>query len=57
LQRGGREGKVWQEDYFDRIVRDEAEFIEKAQYILNNPLKIQIRIDEFPWVWVKPTLE
>jgi len=57
LQRGGREGKVWQEDYFDRIVRDEAEFIEKAQYILNNPLKIKPQIDEYPWVWVKSEFE
>jgi len=53
----GREGKIWQEDYFDRIMRDEPEFIEKAQYILNNPLKIQPQIDEYPWVWVKPEFE
>jgi putative transposase len=49
-----REGRIWQEDYFDRIMRDEPEFIEKAQYILNNPLKIKPQIDEYPWVWVKP---
>jgi len=30
--------KLWQEEYFDRIVRDEKEFWDKAQYILNNPL-------------------
>lgn len=54
LQReGGREGKIWQEDYFDRIMRDEAEFMEKVQYILNNPLKINPQIDEYPWVEVK----
>jgi len=54
LQRvGGRKGRIWQEDYFDRIMRDEPEFIEKAQYILNNPLKIEPQIDEYPWVWVK----
>jgi putative transposase len=53
---GGREGRIWQEDYFDRIMRDEAEFIEKAQYILNNPLKIEPQIDAYPWVWVKSAL-
>ncbi len=54
LQReGGREGRVWQEDYFNRIVRDEAEFLEKAQYILNNPLKINPQIDGYPWVWIR----
>lgn len=58
LQReGGRGGKVWQEDYFDRIIRDEAEFLEKAQYILNNPLKINPPVDEYQWVWVKPEFD
>ena len=57
LQRvAGRRGRIWQEDYFDRIMRDEAEFIEKAQYILNNPLKIEPQIDAYPWVWVKAAL-
>jgi hypothetical protein len=36
----GREPGMWQEEYFDRIVRDEEEFLDKAQYILNNPLKM-----------------
>lgn len=53
----GRQGGIWQEDYFDRIMRDEAEFLEKAQYILNNPLKIQPQMQEYPWVWVKSTFE
>jgi len=54
LQRDcGRQGRIWQEEYFDRIMRDEPEFLEKAQYNLNNPLKINQQIDEYPWVWVK----
>jgi putative transposase len=53
----GREGRIRQEEYFDRIMRDESEFIEKAQYILNNPLKIRQQIDEYPWAWVKPEFE
>ena len=57
LQRiGGRKGRIWQEDYFDRIMRDEPEFIEKAQYIINNPLKIELQTEEYPWVWVKSAL-
>jgi len=53
----GRNGKIWQEEYFDRIVRDENEFLEKAQYILNNPLKISPEIEEYPWAWIKPELD
>jgi putative transposase len=35
----GRTGRLWQSESFDRIVRDEAEFDEKAIYILNNAVK------------------
>ena len=48
-----RRNRIWQDEYFDRIVRDEAEFLEKAQYILNNPLKTWPDIQEYEWVWVK----
>jgi REP element-mobilizing transposase RayT len=53
----GRKAPIWQEDYFDRIMRDEKEFLEKAQYILNNPLKRWPKIEAYPWVWVKENLE
>jgi putative DNA methylase len=33
------EGSVWQDESFDRIVRDEEEFLEKWNYIRNNPVK------------------
>lgn len=39
-----------QDEYFDRIVRDEAELLEKAQYIINNPFKVWPEIEEYPWV-------
>jgi len=55
-QEYGREIPIWQEDYFDRIIRDEKEFIDKAQYILGNPLKRWPEVEEYPWVWVKKDL-
>ena len=30
---------VWQRSYYDHIIRNEQDYIEKAQYILNNPAK------------------
>ncbi len=48
-----RRNRIWQDEYFDRIVRDQAEFIEKAQYILNNPLKIMPEIHDYKWVWIR----
>ena len=44
---------VWQDEYFDRIVRDEAELLEKAQYIINNPFKVWPDIEEYQWVGEK----
>jgi REP element-mobilizing transposase RayT len=41
---------VWQDEYFDRIVRDEAELLEKALYIINNPFKVWPDIEEYQWV-------
>jgi REP element-mobilizing transposase RayT len=46
----GRTGKIWQEEYFDRIVRDQEEFLEKARYILNNPLKRWPELRDYRWV-------
>lgn len=46
----GRQKAIWQDEYFDRIVRDEAEFLEKAQYILNNPRKRWPELEEYSWV-------
>jgi putative transposase len=35
----GRIGTVWQDEYFDRMIRSDEELIEKMEYIWNNPLK------------------
>ena len=45
--------RIWQDEYFDRIVRDEEEFLQKAQYILNNPWKTWPEIKEYQWVGFK----
>lgn len=34
----GKPGQIWQEEYFDRIIRDQDEFIEKWNYTLENPV-------------------
>ncbi len=49
----GTEGPVWQDERFDRIVRDEKEFIEKWQYMRNNPVKKGLceRPEDYPWLY------
>ena len=43
-------GRIWQDESFDRIVRDEKEFEETLNYMLNNPLKKGLTDD--PWNYV-----
>jgi len=40
-------GSVWQDESFDRIVRDSKELDEKVNYMFNNPLKKGLTED--PW--------
>jgi REP element-mobilizing transposase RayT len=54
LQRNhGRLGAVWQDESFDRIVRNQEELREKMQYMVNNPRKRWPDQNEYRWVWVK----
>jgi hypothetical protein len=50
----GTRGSVWQGESFDRIVRDQKEFDEKATYILNNAPKAGLVSDawEYDGLWV-----
>ena len=54
-QEHGRIGALWQSESFDRIVRDETEWLEKIQYIMNNPYKRWPNITEY--AWVKPVVQ
>jgi len=35
----GRRGKLWQDDYWDRYIRDEAHYLKVVHYIESNPVK------------------
>jgi len=52
LQRGSQ-GPVWQPERYDRIIRDEQEFLEKWQYIRNNPVKAGLAPtpEEYSWLF------
>ncbi|MBI4964717.1 MAG: transposase [Desulfomonile tiedjei] len=45
-----RVGAVWQDEYFDRIVRDQKELMEKLNYILDNPARKWPELEEYMWV-------
>jgi len=48
-----RQNRIWQDEYFDRIIRNDEEFWEKVQYILNNPFKTWPEITEYRWLSIK----
>jgi putative transposase len=49
----GTQGSLWQDERYDRIVRDEAEFSEKWNYIRNNPVKSGLAAspEDYPWLY------
>jgi hypothetical protein len=47
------QGSVWQDENYDRIIRDEEEYLEKMNYIVNNPLKAMIveNPEDYRWLF------
>ncbi len=44
-------GRFWQEDYFDRYIRDERHFNRALYYIENNPVKAGLCANSADWRW------
>jgi putative transposase len=42
-----RSGRLWQRDYFDRLVRDEKHFANCVRYIRRNPERANLSTHEF----------
>jgi REP element-mobilizing transposase RayT len=49
----GTKGSLWQDESFDRIVRDYEEYLEKWNYIRNNPTKNGLCEvpEDYPFLW------
>jgi putative transposase len=43
----GRNGSLWQRDYFDRLIRDQKHFANCVRYIRRNPAKAQLHNGEY----------
>jgi len=43
----GQKGQLWQEDSWNRIIRDETHWLKVMCYIANNPAKAHLRDGEF----------
>ena len=51
----GTQGSFWQDERYDRIVRDEAELHKHWQYIRNNAVQkgLSTHPGEYPWLYEK----
>ena len=47
----GRDGKFWQPEYFDRMVRNDREFLQIQRYIEWNPVKAGLAGDPGDFQW------
>ena len=50
---GRKYNQIWQHESYDRIIRDEKEFIEKINYVINNPVKKRIcdNPENYKWLY------
>ncbi len=49
----GVQGTFWQDERYDRILRDEAELLQKWQYLRQNPVErgLASNPEEYPWLY------
>jgi|GEM_PF-427896 len=50
-QRLGREGTLWQTEYYDHLVRDGEDLTGQLSYVARNPQEAGLA--NWPWAWVK----
>ncbi len=50
-----RKGKIWQDESMDKVIRSEKEFIEKINYIVNNPIKAHLSqgYADYKWLYIR----
>ncbi len=46
-----REGTIWQHEYFDRYIRNQADYGRTVQYFLGNPVKAKLAKQHEAWPW------
>jgi len=47
----GRNGDFWQHESYDHVVWDQAELRRIVEYVLENPVKAGLVLDQGDWKW------
>lgn len=52
----GRKGPLWQEESFDRAIRETDDVQGRLEYMLANPVRAGLAFHpyKYPWLWRKP---
>ena len=52
----GRRGRVWQDESFDHVLRNDESLAQKMAYVLDNPVRAGLvtRPHEYRWLWRQP---
>ncbi len=50
----GKSGEFWQEESYDHLIRNAADFDHAVRYILRNP--VAAGLHDWPWVYLAPAL-
>ena len=50
-----KEGSIWLDENYDRIIRDDMDYIEKMNYIIYNPVKAGLveRPEDYKWLYYR----
>ena len=48
-----RNGPVWQEEFFDHVLRSNDSLVDRVEYVCQNPVRAGIVIteSEYKWIW------
>jgi REP element-mobilizing transposase RayT len=52
-----RQGRVWQPESFDHVLRSSESLQQKIEYLLDNPVRRGLvhQSADYPWLWQKPS--
>jgi REP element-mobilizing transposase RayT len=47
----GRDGCIWQKEFFDHLLRNEESYVQKWDYVLKNPVRAGLVNEASKWPW------
>jgi hypothetical protein len=45
------EGPIWQREFFDHLLRNNESYVQKWEYVFNNPVRAGLVKEAQEWLW------